>query len=55
MDYEPNILQREARSTEFSDDQSYLLVQKENSYYVCVGEMEECWLSKIVSSYDFGS
>ena len=33
----------------------YLLVQKENSYYVFVGETEECWLPKIVLSYDFGS
>ena len=55
MDYEHYILQGEAKSTKFSDDQSYLLVQKENSYYVFVGETEECWLPKIVLSYDFGS
>ena len=55
MDYEHYILQGEAKSTEFSDDRSYLLVQKEESYFVCVGETEECWLLKIVLSYDFGS
>ena len=55
MDYEPNILQREARSTEFSDDQSYLLVQKANRYCACVGQTEECCLPKIVLTYDFGS
>ena len=54
MDYEPNILQREARSTEFSDDRSYLLVQKANSYCACVGQTEECCLPKIVLTYDFG-
>ena len=55
VDYEHYILRGGAKSTEFSDDQSYLLVQKENSYYVFVGETEECWLPKIVLSYDFGS
>ena len=55
VDYGHYILWGEAKSTEFSDDQSYLLVQKENSYYVFVGETEECWLLKIALSYDFGS
>ena len=42
----------EAKST---DDRSYLLVQKANSFYACVGQTEECWLPKIVLTYDFGS
>ena len=55
MDYEHYILQGEAKSTEFSDDRSYLLVQKANSYCACVGQTEECCLPKIVVTYDFGS
>ena len=55
MDYEHYILQGEAKSTEFSDDRSYLLVQKANSYCACVGQTEECCLPKIVLTYDFGS
>ena len=54
MDYEHYILQGEAKSTEFSDDRSYLLVQKANSYCACVGQTEECCLPKIVLTYDFG-
>ena len=54
MDYEHYILQGEAKSTEFSDDRSYLLVQKANSYCACVGQTEECCLPKIVFTYDFG-
>ena len=52
MDYEHYILQGEYKSTEFSDDRSYLLVQKANSYCACVRQTEECWLPKIVLSYD---
>ena len=55
MDYEHNILQGEAKSTEFSDDRSYLLVQKANSHCACVGQTEECCLPKIVLTYDFSS
>ena len=54
MDYEHYILQGEAKSTEFSDDRSYLMVQKANSYCACVGRTEECCLQKIVLTYDFG-
>ena len=49
---EMKILQGGAKSTEPSDDQSYLLVQTANSYCACVGQTEECWLPKIVLSYD---
>ena len=55
MDYEHYILQGEAKSTEFSDDRSYLLVQKANSYCACVGQTEECCLPKIDLIDDFGS
>ena len=54
MNYEHYILQGEAKSTEFSDDRSYLLVQKANSYCACVGQTEECCLPKIVLTYDLG-
>ena len=50
MDYEPYVLQGEAKSTEFSDDRSYLLVKKQTAI---VRQTEECWLPKIVLSYDF--
>ena len=53
MDHEHYILQGDTKSTEFSDDWSYLLVQKANSYCACVLQTEECWLPKIVLSYDF--
>ena len=49
---EMKILQGGAKSTEPSDDRSYLLVQTANSYCACVGQAEECWLPKIVLSYD---
>ena len=52
MDYEHYILQGEAKSTELSDDWSYLLVQKANSYSACVGQTEECCPPKIVLTYD---
>ena len=55
MDYEHYILQGEAKSTEFSDDRSYLLVQKANSHCACVGQTEECCLPKIDEIDDFGS
>ena len=55
VDYEHYILQGEAKPTEFSDDRSYLLVQKANSHCACVGQTEECCLPKIDEIDDFGS
>ena len=45
---EMKILQGGAKSTEPSDDRSYLLVQTANSYCACVRQTKECWLPKIV-------
>ena len=55
MDHEHYILQGDTKSTEFSDDWSYLLVQKANSYCACFGQTEEYWLNKLVLSYEFAS
>ena len=47
---EMKTLQVGAKSTEPSDDRSYLL-EIANSYCACVGQTEECWPPDIVLSY----
>ena len=48
MDYEHYILQGEAKSTEFSDDRSYLLVQKQTAI-VLVSDRQRNAASKKMS------